>query len=185
MTLPPPAPRRRLHTRSIVCEGFQRDDGLWDIEARMVDTKTYAYDEPIRGHRAVGEPVHDMAVRLTLDDAMVVRRVEVAMPSAPYGACPGAIPAYQSLIGRRVGPGWRAAVREAVGGTRGCTHVRELLLPMASVAFQTMTGFRDDADESASPSGDERPYFVDACRAWASDGEMVATLYPRFAVRRG
>lgn len=185
MPLPPPAPRRQLHTRSILCEGFRRDDGLWDIEARIVDTKTYAYDEPIRGHRAVGEPVHDMSVRLTLDEAMVVRDIEVAMSSAPYGACRGAVPAYRSLIGRRVGPGWRAAVNEAVGGTRGCTHVRELLFPMATVAFQTMSGWRSDSDESsAQPAGGERPYFLDGCKAWASDGEVVAQLYPRFAVRR-
>ena len=36
-------------------EPFERDDGLWDIEAQIVDTKTYAYDEPFRGRREVGE----------------------------------------------------------------------------------------------------------------------------------
>src|SRR6185503_19700597 len=46
MSLSAPAPRRHLHTRSITCEGFARDDGLWDIEARIVDTKTYRVEEP-------------------------------------------------------------------------------------------------------------------------------------------
>jgi len=174
-----------MHTRSIRCEGFEREDGLWDIEARIVDTKTYAYDEPFRGRREAGEPVHDMAVRLTLDAQMVVRDIAVDMRSTPYAACQGAAPEFRSLIGRRIGPGWRSAVNEAVGGTRGCTHVRELLFPMATVAFQTMVGWRDDEDAAGDRGAPaERPYFLDGCKAWASDGEVVVQLYPQFAVRR-
>jgi len=187
MALPAAAPRRHLHTRTIACEGFQRDDGLWDIEARIVDTKTYAYDEPIRGHRRPGDPVHQMAVRLTLDAEMVVRDIAVDMPDTPYDACQGAAPSFGSLIGRRVGPGWRSAVNECVGGTRGCTHVRELLFPMATVAFQTMVGWGEDADESAARqtgADGARPYFLDGCTAWAADGDIVVKLYPQFAVGR-
>ena len=187
MPLPPPAPRKHLHTRSIHCEGFQRDDELWDIEARIVDTKTYAYDEPIRGHRNPGDEVHHMAVRLTLDEQMTVRDIAVDMPSTPYPACQGAAPSFKGLIGRRIGPGWRRAVNECVGGTLGCTHVRELLLPMATVAYQTMVGWKDDSETasvSAPSAGEGRPYFLDGCKAWASDGDVVVQLYPQFAVRR-
>ena len=35
----PAAPRRRLHTRRITFEGFQREDGLFDIDARLTDVK--------------------------------------------------------------------------------------------------------------------------------------------------
>ena len=187
MSLSPPAPRRHMHTRSIVCEGFEREDGLWDIEARIIDTKTYPYDEPFRGHRDAGSHVHDMAVRLTLDSGMIVRGVEVDMASTPYNACQGAAPSFQGLIGRKVGSGWRAAVSEAAGGTKGCTHVRELLYVMATVAFQAMVGWSDgdNADKRHQDSAQvqKRPHFLDGCRAWASDGEVVVTLYPQFAVR--
>lgn len=189
MSLSTPAPRRHLHTRTIVCEGFHRDDGLWDIEGRIVDTKTYPYEEPDRGPRAPGDPVHHMAVRLTLDERMVVRAIEVDMPETPYSTCAGAAPAYQGLVGRQVGLGWRRAVNECVGGTRGCTHVRELLFPMATVAFQTMSGWKEqsqpqDAPEEMPAGAGGRPYFIDGCKSWAADGPMVARLYPRFAVRR-
>ena len=69
MKLSPPAPRQHVHTRRIVCEGFRREDGLWDIEAAIVDTKTFAYREPIRGPRLPGDNVHHMIVRLTIDSA--------------------------------------------------------------------------------------------------------------------
>lgn len=189
MSLPAPAPRRHMHTRTIVCEGYRRDDGLWDIEASIVDTKAYAYEEPDRGLRQPGDPVHHMAVRLTLDAAMVVRAIEVDMPATPYATCLTAAPAYQGLVGKRVGLGWRKAVNEAVGGVRGCTHVRELLFPMATVAFQTIGGWKEQ--ESAQeeldgvPAGaGGRPYFLDGCKSWAVDGPVVARLHPQFAIRR-
>jgi len=34
------------------------------------------------------------------------------------------------------------------------------------------------------PDNGERPRFIDGCHSWRSDGEVVARLYPRFAVRR-
>ena len=34
-------PRRLLHTRSIELQGFVRDDGLFELEARLTDRKSY------------------------------------------------------------------------------------------------------------------------------------------------
>jgi len=181
MSLSSPAARKHLHTRTIKCEGFEREDGLFDIEAQIVDQKTYAVDEPIRGHRPAGTPVHDMQLRLTLSRDMTVRAIEVTTNHAPYDICPSVAPGYQGLIGARIGGGWRKAVTEAVGRTKGCTHITELLMPAATVAFQTM-GSWPKAGDAASPAVSEhpgkKPYFVDGCKAWASDGEVVKKLFP-------
>lgn len=181
MPLSPPAPRRPWHTRTIVCEGFARDDGLWDIEARIVDTKPYPYVEPYRGLRHAGEHVHDMVVRLTVGSDFVVRDIEVGMESSPYPDCLKAPARFKDLIGASVGPGWRKRVQAAVGGTAGCTHARELLFPMATVVFQTINAWPEETNPQAprpfrfegDPAG-----FVDGCIGWSRDGEMVATLHP-------
>jgi hypothetical protein len=181
MPLPSPAPRRHLHTRTITCEGYERDDGLYDIEARIIDRKTYAVEEPYRGLRAAGMHVHDMQVRLTVDRAMTVRDIDVSTNDAPYTPCPGVAPAYKGLIGAKIGAGWRKAVAEAVGRTKGCTHITELLLPAATVAFQTIGSWPKDgsfATEAHPDRNPEKPYFIDGCRAWASDGEVVKRLFP-------
>ena len=184
-----PAPRRHLHTRKVHCEGFLREDGLWDIEGRILDTKTYTYTEPWRGVREPGSEVHHMAIRLTIDDELVVRAIEVDMPSTPYPTCPGARPNFQGLVGACIARGWRKSVNETVGATRGCTHVRELLFPMAPVAFQTVLGWPEDGPNGAcQPKQEEtgaRPHFIDGCHAWAADGEVVARLHPQFSTRRG
>jgi hypothetical protein len=173
MPLSSPAPRRHLHTRQIHCEGFEREDGLFDIEARIVDTKTFATDEPFRGTRPAGAPVHDMQLRLTLDRQMTVRGIEVTTNAAPYDVCPSVAPGYQKLVGAKIGAGWRKAVTEAVGRTKGCTHITELLMPAATVAFQTMGSWK-----SAPDTSDKKPYFIDGCRAWASDSPVVQRLFP-------
>jgi len=181
MSLPSPAPRRHLHTRTIKCEGFERDDGLFDIEARIVDQKTYAVDEPYRGHRKAGLHVHDMQLRLTLDRTMTVRGIEVTTNHAPYDACPGVAPAYKGLIGAKVGGGWRKAVTEAVGRVKGCTHITELLMPAATVAFQTMGSWPKAgqvATEERPDQSAKKPYFIDGCKAWAADGDVVKRLFP-------
>jgi len=188
MSLPPPVPRRHMHTRNIVCEGYLRADGLWDIEARIEDKKTFRYHEPYRGLREPGTHVHDMSVRLTIDGQMVVHEVAVSMDATPYPRCLGAPPAYQGLIGKKIGLGWRRAVQECVGGVRGCTHVRELLFPMATVAFQTVGGWKelDERDGLPRHTDDaEMPRFIDGCLAWASDGEVVAKLYPKLYRKPG
>lgn len=181
MSLSPPAPRRHLHTRTIRCEGFERDDGLFDIEASIVDQKTYAVEEPYRGLREAGRHVHDMQVRLTLDREMTVRAIEVATNEAPYAPCFTVAPAFQKLVGAKVGGGWRRAVQEAVGGTKGCTHLKELLMPAATVAFQTLASWPRAgkvATESAPDADREKPYFIDGCKAWAADGPVVERLFP-------
>ena len=50
MPLPAPAARQHLHNRDVAYRGYRRDDGGWDIEGEMRDTKTYDI-------RVVGERV--------------------------------------------------------------------------------------------------------------------------------
>src|SRR5258706_4361292 len=178
MPLPAPATRRHLHTRTIKCEGYEREDGLFDIEAQIVDQKTYAWEDPARGHREPGAHVHDMQVRLTLDRAMTVRGIEVTTNHSPYDVCPSVAPGYQALVGAKIGAGWRKAVAEAVGRTKGCTHITELLMPMATVAFQTMGSWKQTEDAASAATSGQKPHFIDGCKAWAADGPVVKKLLP-------
>lgn len=186
MAFSAPAPRRHMHTRDVHCEGFLREDGLWDIEASIIDRKTFAYTEPVRGRREPGSEVHHMAIRLTMSADMEIRAVEVEMPATPYPSCANAAPNYQALVGKKIGGGWRAAVQEAVGKARGCTHARELLFPMATVAIQTIHGWRESGSDAAGNQplrAGGKPYFIDDCYGWAADGPVVARFYPAHATK--
>ena len=66
MPLSPPVPRALRHTRAIHVDAFAREDGLWDLDARITDIKP----RDIRlasGLREGGTPVHDLKLRITID----------------------------------------------------------------------------------------------------------------------
>ena len=84
MPLPDPAPRKLMHTRAIECTGYERDDGLWDIEAHLTDTKTTAHTRHHGGRaRRAGEPVHDLWIRVTIDLDMKIHEVEARRTRVP------------------------------------------------------------------------------------------------------
>ena len=131
MPLPPPQSRKHLHTRRVTFRGYQREDRLWDIEAEIVDVKTYVLKTPDRGTLRPGTPVHDMAIRVTVDDSMTIREIVTSMTSTPFPECLQAQDPMQQMVGCTMGPGWRHTIEKNLGGIRGCTHLRELLFNMA------------------------------------------------------
>lgn len=178
MSLSPPAPREPIHERRIACHGYRRADGLWDIEGRLTDTKTYPFANAFRGEIRPGEAIHDMWVRLTLDDELTVIRAEAATDAGPFAICPAIAPAFARLEGLRIGPGWRRAVQARLGGVQGCTHLVELLGPIATTAYQTIHVWR--ARHEPALETDRPPPHLDSCHALARDGEVVREHYPRW-----
>lgn len=181
MPLSPPAPREKLHERRIVLEGFRRADGLFEVEARLTDTKTYAFANEDRGEVRPGEPLHGMLMRLTVDRDLTIVACEAAIEYGPYRLCPAIAPNFAALAGLRIGPGWMRAVKERVGGVKGCTHLVELLGPMATVAYQTLVVVR--RDRPVDP--DRPPPLLNSCHVYAADGDLVARRWPRFSTRPG
>jgi hypothetical protein len=176
MPLPTPVAREHLHDRRVHCAGFRREDGLWDIEGHLVDTKTYGFDNHQRGRIAPGTPIHEMWLRVTIDDEMQIHAVQAATDHAPYSICPAILPNFQRLVGLRIGPGFRRKVSERLGGIEGCTHLVELLGPLATTAFQSMAGQRR-ARQAADPA--HRPRWLDTCHAHASSSAVVKERFPQ------
>jgi hypothetical protein len=178
--------RRLMHTRKIDINGWLRDDGLWDIEATLLDTKPFVFHDLMRGPMEPGRPMHSMRLTLTLDDSYVIRQVAVDMPGVPFPSCPEVVRSLDPLIGAQVGSGWRATIRALIPRLSTCTHVAELLIPMASAAYQTMA-FGKDIDNSGRVEGvdtSSKPLFVDGCHSWRTDGPNIARFYPQFARKK-
>ncbi len=195
MPLSPATDRELLHTRDIVIRGYRRADGLYDLEAQLTDTKSYGFSNQDRGYIDAGEPLHGMWLRLTLDDSMTIVDSEAATDHGPYAACPGAAPNFARLIGLRVKSGFLREANHRVGGSIGCTHLRELLQQIATTAFQTINPYRarreaiaaGEKDQPGSDRLDSRvsqkmggaPAIVNTCLAYASDGAIVRRRWPQ------
>ncbi len=176
MSLSEPVAREKLHTRHIVMEGYQRADGLFDIDAHMTDTKPYGFSNEDRGYIPPGEPLHDMFMRMTVDEDLLITGFEAATEYSPYAICPEVAPNFARLVGLRIKSGFIRAAAERVGGTHGCTHLRELLQQMATVAFQTVYPVR--AKRASTGEKSSSPALLNTCYAYASDSPVVRSRWP-------
>jgi hypothetical protein len=173
-SLSPAVPREAVHKRQINCNGFVRADGLYDIEAELTDHKTYDFPSDFRGTVTPDLAVHHMVLRITIDRDRVIQHAEAITITGPYAICPKANAVFDNLVGLQIGPGWRRKVQAAIGGRHGCTHITELLGPVATIAYQTLygeearqkrqSGTLSDQDKQAS-----RSQLANSCVGYADD----------------
>lgn len=179
MPLSKPAARRLIHTRRIECTGYEREDGLWDIEAHLTDVKNVLHTRLHGGReRKPGELIHDMWLRVTIDLDMRIHAVEAQTDASPYPGCGDVTPAFKTLVGLIIGPGWRRAILERLGGVKGCTHLVELLGPLGTTAFQA-TGRARQARAAGKPL-ERRPYQINSCHIYREDSPAVLERWPEF-----
>lgn len=154
--------------------GYRRDDGLWEVEGSVKDVRSHDVAFSGGGSRAAGRPIHDMRIRLTVDRAAVIREIYASTEASPFsGVCDSITSRYQGLVGMRIGPGFRRQVREMLGGTKGCTHLTDLLLATGTVVMQTLA--------DVTPNSDSEPHFsLGGCHALDTSGEIVAKFHPRW-----
>jgi Protein of unknown function (DUF2889) len=179
MTLPQAAPQRQLkHRRQIDVQVYTRGDGFWEVDATIIDIKSR--DALLAGQvRPAGTPIHDMLLRLVVDERLNIIEAGSATRWMPYtGQCDEHGDAYGKLVGLNLLQGFRAALRERVGGVRGCTHLTELAQVLPTAVIQAFAG--DVIDTRGDQTGASRPFQIDLCHALRSDGPAVRTHYPRW-----
>ena len=184
MPLSPPAPRKPSHTRRVIYQGYEREDGLWDIEAELHDSKPFDGKSLRDGSvRPAGAPIHHMWLRVTVGRDLVVHAIEAAMDTVPLHDCPLARTALQQMVGCSMARGWRQSIQKHMGGVASCTHLRELLFNLATAAFQTIPHHlemqRLQRGESWH-STDTPPFFMGKCMTWDYNGPVVARYAPQF-----
>jgi hypothetical protein len=179
MPLPSHSEREELHHRTISMKVFRRTDGLYDVEAHLVDTKPFPFERVNQpAPLPPGQPLHDLWLRLVVDDQATVRAVEAASDTTPFDICPQAGASLSVLVGERIGRGWSKVVRERLPRIDNCTHLAELLLPLATTALMGLRGVRPLTVRF--PPG-ERPSQLDSCYAWSAEREMVGQVWPQYS----
>lgn len=174
--------RRPIHLRDIQYRSFARPDGLFDIEGYLRDTKAHALTDRERGPMPPGTPLHDIVAVLTIGTDMVVRDFRYEMRAVPFGYCQQAVDPSR-LIGASLARGWRRALAEAFGLHGGCTHLREMMFGMGTVAFQTLSTLGDEQMFAAGGRDAERtdrPFYLGGCHSWAIDSPVVERFFPQF-----
>ena len=178
--LPPPTvARRQMHQREIKLQAFEREDGLFDLEAVLEDVKS----EPFPAHSQTfpaGVPLHLMALRLTVDSHLTVVQVQAAMHRSPVPSlCPEATGKLQRLVGCNLLNGFRRAVAEKLPTNERCTHLSELAPLLPTLALQALAQFKSGS-LATSRAEQARPLKIGGCHAWRADGPLTERYFPQW-----
>ena len=180
MSLSEPASREEIHCRQLTVRGYRRAAGLYDVEGHLTDATPFRY-EMLEKTLEPGEPVHDMWLRLTIDRDLLVHAAEAWTASGPYGTCALVNPNFAVLAGLGIAAGWNRAVKERLGGPRGCTHLVEMLGQMATAAMQAIWTERNlGSDRPDRPD----PKLLNSCYTYSEDSPMVKREWPELYTGR-
>ena len=180
---PPDTPRKLLHTRSVRVDAYERDDGLWDLDAEITDIKGYDFVREDGAEHKQGDPVHHMYLRVTIDQEFTITAAQAAYGAAPFDEnCFSIAPAYQNLVGLNLLRRFRNEVKDRFGRVGGCTHITELSYLLPTVAVQCMAGRMREERARSGDQSDKKPFELDGCHALRSDGPIAAKYYPRWYV---
>ncbi|MCY1405234.1 hypothetical protein D3C76_1185500 [compost metagenome] len=182
-TTPGSITRHLLHTREIICKGYQRSDGLFDIEGRLMDLTNDPTELPFHTVPA-GGAIHDMRLVMTIDQDMVIQHIEAITAVGASRFCGEISSAYDGLKGLKIAAGFKQKMKAIIGGVKGCTHLTELLERMATTAMQTMfsTYRAAAAERRANGNPNEvavRNWVIGTCHAYREDGDAVRLLWPQ------
>lgn len=173
--------RQLIHNRSFDVKVYKRTDGLWDVEADLIDTKGKDF-ELVMVHLKQGEPVHLMKIHLTINSKMDILEAQSQMLAKPYpGYCENIVPDYTKLIGLNLSKGFRAGVKERLGGVKGCTHLNELCGVLPTVVFQAFVNEVFPVTVPFDPTLVPRqklPFQFNGCHSWDVNGEVVKKYHP-------
>ena len=184
MPLPPASPHRSLkHRRQLDVEVYRRQDGLWEMDARLRDIKSR---DTLMNHgelRAAGDPIHDLRLRLVVQhDGHNVDSGSQSSRVPHPGHCEfNQIDPYRELIGLNLKRDFRRSSLERLVGVRGCTHLTELAQVLPTALIQAQYSERTAEEKAALAAPDApRPFQIDRCHALKSEGEVVRRYHPRW-----
>ena len=177
MPLSPSSPRREIHHRVIDMKAYAREDGLYDIEAHLVDRKRYESVQFSSGDsRPAGQPIHDLSVRVTVDDDYVVRAIEAASDVTPYPLCKEAESTLQVIVGERIASGWSSKVKQHLRGAASCTHLMEMLIPLGTTAYQGIRSLQRAVNGKVGARAEVR---VDSCYSYGAHRAVIREFWPQ------
>ncbi len=166
-----------MHTRQINCTGYEREDGLWEVEGQLTDTRAWTSESRLGGfRRAAGEPLHRMSLRLTLDDNVTILAAQAITQASPYAECADISASYAQLVGMRIEGGFNQAVKKMYRGALGCTHITDLIGPVATTALQMIRPLlQRRRGERGEPVPDDAPVppLLDTCHGLRSGGQAA------------
>jgi len=171
----------KVHTRTIEMSTFAVDDAHILCSGHFRDVR----HEPsmgFNGHMFDSGDLHNLQIDVLLSlPGLVIEDIEVTINTVPMDDCNSLAHSLDAVIGLAIGRGFTGAVKNAAGGTKGCTHLVHLLTTMAPAILQGYWALLDAESRRSGALVHGRAasgavFLKDSCHAWREEGAAFQTL---------
>jgi hypothetical protein len=176
---------KKLHTRKIDVTTYDYDGQRIIVEGVLKDDR-FQDSHGITGETFPQGVIHHMVIRLLINCSnLLIEDVDVDLVSVPREECRETIDCLAPIKGLTVTKGFTSRVKKAAGGTKGCTHLVELMQAMAPAVFQ---GFGAHQSQQPVNLDSDRAkmllqFLVNTCHVWREDGPFVEMVRDRLKMQ--
>jgi hypothetical protein len=165
---------RKIHTRNIQISTYETDTEKLIVEGILKDNLLISHFDT-SGEKHLPNTVHHMVVRILIGTtSFKIVDIEVEMPVFPHKDCGETKKSLDKIIGMRIAPGFTEKVKNMLGGTNSCSHLKTLVLSMASAAVQGFWVHRTKEPKTDDSTPDlMNSYVIDTCWVWRKDGPLA------------
>jgi hypothetical protein len=167
--------RRKIHTRNIQISAYETDTENLVVEGVLEDKFLIShYHES--GEKHSPDKIHHMVVRMLIGTAsFIIEDIETEMPVIPHQDCGETSKSLDKIKGIKIAPGFTEKVKNMLGGINSCSHLKTLVLAIASAAIQGLWVYRNKELKTEGNTPDSlNSYLIDTCWAWRKDGPLAS-----------
>ena len=164
-----------------------RVEPIDEHSVRFMSSLADTFRSPAGEHR-----IHELRLEgvLALPE-LVIESIEAYSIEQPFHTCGASVAPMRKLAGLRIGPGFRNAVLERIGGVQGCSHFVSMALDLG--ALHTLTTYLQmevEAPRKGEGADDGRwmaiglrvePRLVNACIGLSSESPVIQAAQRRLS----
>jgi cytidylate kinase len=171
---------RNFFTRNISIDAYEGGPDSFIIRGTLKDDRRLPFRQYLSGEMREPGTIHHMTVEMEISlPELVILSAKCSMPSVPNEDCCEISGCVDRVIGLSIKRGFTRAVRDLLGGNKGCLHITQLVLTMGSAAAQALWAFnssRAAAERKVRSKDLDEAMLINSCWLWRPDGPYAAKL---------
>ena len=175
---------KKAHQRSITVTTYKAGVGKAVVEGRLVDHR-FMENFLLTGDKIPAGDIHNMIVRLLIDTTSpMIEDVEVELIKVPRPECTELYDSLSVIKGLRISKGFTQRIKSLLGGTKSCSHLRELAEAIGPAVIQGVFSIRASNSEELRALIDDpqmKKAFSDSlansCYVWREDGPEFKKVF--------
>lgn len=176
--------RDLIYRRSITVDTYEVGENEIIVEGRLRDERFFPFVIYSANITRDGGVIHDIVVSMSISlPDLRIKHIESQMPTVPLEGCHEIKDAVKRLEDLSIKQGFTSEVKHKLGKTRGCLHMVNLVLSMASAAVQGMWAYYTRKREDAGtrfPKTLDGSLMFDSCWMWRKEGPIAQRFRERF-----